>query len=148
MPRSANRPGIETPNTKLQTPEKLQVPSSKRGPRFGGWHLEFGTWDFFGVWCLVFGALRSVSPRLDQSGQTVVKGRRIRQVLASTGARHQTKAIAISRAVDDARVGAVPGDLPLCHFNDMGSVSVEFVFPAHQARSRKPVPQRADNFRC
>src|SRR6266487_4144305 len=38
----------QTPNTKLQTPEKLQATSSRRGPRFGAW-------SFFGVWTLVFG---------------------------------------------------------------------------------------------
>src|SRR5207248_7652329 len=36
------------PNTKHQTPEKLQARSAGRG-------LELGTWDFFGVWSLVLG---------------------------------------------------------------------------------------------
>src|SRR6266498_3252733 len=57
----------EAPSPKLQTPERLQVPSSKRGPRFGAWNLgfiwclELGFWCFdsgfsleLGVWCLVF----------------------------------------------------------------------------------------------
>jgi hypothetical protein len=41
----------QTPNTKLQTPEKLQARSAGRG-------LELGTWDFFGVWSLVFSVFR------------------------------------------------------------------------------------------
>src|SRR5882724_12033909 len=45
LPRSTKS---QTPNTKLQTPEKLQARSAGRG-------LELGTWDFFGVWSLVFG---------------------------------------------------------------------------------------------
>src|SRR5438128_3464141 len=38
---------FQTPNTKHQAPEKLQARSA------GG--LELGTWDFLGVWSLVFG---------------------------------------------------------------------------------------------
>ena len=34
---------------------KLQVPSSKFQARSAGGGLELGTWDFFGVWSLVFG---------------------------------------------------------------------------------------------
>src|SRR6059036_364231 len=58
---------LQTPNTKLQRSSKLQVPSSKRGPRFGAWNLGFlwclqlGFWCFdsgisleLGVWDLVF----------------------------------------------------------------------------------------------
>src|SRR5437762_10121383 len=43
---------IETANTKLQTPGKLQAPTAGRG-------LELGTWDFFGVWCLELGVCTS-----------------------------------------------------------------------------------------
>jgi len=45
---------MKTPNIKLQTPEKFQGASFKAptSPR----ELEFGHWDFFGVWNLVFGA--------------------------------------------------------------------------------------------
>jgi hypothetical protein len=45
---------METPNTKPQTPEKLQTPSSKASVG-DGWNLVFGVWSFSGVWCLVFG---------------------------------------------------------------------------------------------
>src|SRR5947208_1272489 len=44
---------IETPNTKLQTPEKSQIASSKAATSRA--ELGFGAWDFFGVWSLVFG---------------------------------------------------------------------------------------------
>src|SRR2546427_3403277 len=57
-------PGIETPKTKLQTPKKSQVPSSKPRPALRAWNLELGAslvlgaWCLeFGLWCLVFGAL-------------------------------------------------------------------------------------------
>src|SRR5439155_16453455 len=43
----------ETPNTKLQTPEKSQIASSKAATSRA--ELGFGAWDFFGVWSLVFG---------------------------------------------------------------------------------------------
>jgi hypothetical protein len=53
---------VKTPNTKLQTPEsKHQTPntkhqrSSKLQTLRKGRGLELGTWDFFGVWSLVFG---------------------------------------------------------------------------------------------
>src|SRR6185503_8073678 len=46
----------ETPSTKLQNPEKLQAPSSKRGPRFGAWNLGFLWCLALGVWCLGPGA--------------------------------------------------------------------------------------------
>src|SRR5437762_6561719 len=52
-------PGIETPKTKLQTPKKSQVPSSKPRPALGAWSLELGAWSLelgaslvFGVWDL------------------------------------------------------------------------------------------------
>src|SRR5216110_1257017 len=45
--------GIETPNTKLQTPKKSQVPSSKPRPALRAWNLELGASLVFGVWCLV-----------------------------------------------------------------------------------------------
>src|SRR2546427_91382 len=44
----------KTPNTKHQTPKKLQTSNPKLQTRAG---LKFGTWDLFGVWCLVFGVL-------------------------------------------------------------------------------------------
>jgi hypothetical protein len=47
---------MKTPNSKPQNPKKLQIPKSKgdsrRMPRG---FLEFGVWDFFGVWSLEFG---------------------------------------------------------------------------------------------
>src|SRR5436309_12762208 len=50
MKRGTKRPGkkLQIPNSRLQTPEKLQARSARRG-------LELGTWRFFGVWSLVFG---------------------------------------------------------------------------------------------
>src|SRR5437762_5562551 len=47
--------GIETPNTKLQTPKKSQVPSSKTRPALRAWNLELGASLVFGAWCLGFG---------------------------------------------------------------------------------------------
>src|SRR5437773_8028054 len=44
-------PGIKTPKTKLQTPKKSQVPSSKPRPAFRAWNLELGASLVFGVWC-------------------------------------------------------------------------------------------------
>jgi hypothetical protein len=43
---------MKTPNTKHQIPNKLQKPSCNSG---GAGELEFGAWDVFGVWFLVFG---------------------------------------------------------------------------------------------
>src|SRR6058998_186559 len=54
-------PGIETPKTKLQTPKKSQVPSSKPRPALrawsfsGVWSLVFGVWDLVLLWSLEFG---------------------------------------------------------------------------------------------
>src|SRR2546425_3831907 len=49
-------PGIETPKTKLQTPKKSQVPSSKPRPALRAWSLEL-LWSLeLGVWCLGPGA--------------------------------------------------------------------------------------------
>src|SRR6266536_2593080 len=45
----------ETPNPKHQAPEKSQTSNSKTGRRLAA--LELGTWSFFGVWSLEFGAL-------------------------------------------------------------------------------------------
>ena len=50
---------METPNTKLQTPEKLQAPSSKLEARAAVWSLELGISLVFGAWCLVFGSAES-----------------------------------------------------------------------------------------
>ena len=49
-PSSKEAPGPkhQTPSSKLQRSSKLQARSAGRG-------LELGTWDFFGVWSLVFG---------------------------------------------------------------------------------------------
>src|SRR6266511_6322319 len=74
----------------------------------------------------------------DQSGQRPVERRRVRQVPALAGARHQTKTIAVSGAVDDTGVGAVPGDLLLGHSKDARPIAVEFVFPARQPSQGKP----------
>src|SRR5436305_1540081 len=46
-PKLQKSPGIETPKTKLQTPKKSQVQSSKPQP-------ALRAWSFSGVWCLVF----------------------------------------------------------------------------------------------
>jgi len=46
-------PTSQTSNTKFQTPENLQGSSSK--PPTSLEKLEFGHWDFFGAWSLVFG---------------------------------------------------------------------------------------------
>jgi hypothetical protein len=48
-----SNPTSQTPNIKLQTPEKLQCSSSK--PPTSLEELGFGHWDFFGAWSLVFG---------------------------------------------------------------------------------------------
>src|SRR5216117_2476549 len=50
-PSSKEAPGPQTPSSKLQRSSKLQARSAGRG-------LVLGTWDFFGVWSLVFGVLR------------------------------------------------------------------------------------------
>ena len=47
------REWMKTPNTKLQTPEKFQITSSKAAKSRA--ELVFGAWEFFGVWSLVFG---------------------------------------------------------------------------------------------
>jgi len=60
-PRDAREPNggaairMKTPNTKLQTPEKLQISSSNM--TVSQRHLGFGAWIFSGAWCLVFGVL-------------------------------------------------------------------------------------------
>jgi WD40 repeat protein len=45
----------QTPNTKHQIIFKLQL--AKHANWFGSEFLKFGSWWFFGVWCLVFGVL-------------------------------------------------------------------------------------------
>jgi hypothetical protein len=54
---------MKAPNPKHQTPKKPQASSSK-SPKVvqvceliatPGSASEFGVWNFFGVWCLVFG---------------------------------------------------------------------------------------------
>src|SRR6266496_2745 len=55
-PKLQRNPGIETPKTKLQTPKKSQVPSSKPRPALRAWSLEL-LWSLeLGVWCLGLGA--------------------------------------------------------------------------------------------
>src|SRR5258705_13759678 len=49
-------PGIETPKTKIQTPKKSQVPSSKPLPALRAWNLELGASLVFGAWWLGPGA--------------------------------------------------------------------------------------------
>src|SRR5688572_21462963 len=49
-PKLQRNPGIETPKTKLQTPKKSQVPSSKPLPAFRAWNLELGASLEFGAW--------------------------------------------------------------------------------------------------
>jgi len=43
---------IKVPRTKLQTPEKIQIPNSKAARQQP---LEFEVWNFSGAWCLGFG---------------------------------------------------------------------------------------------
>src|SRR6266545_218781 len=45
---------LKAPNTKDQTPEKLQAPSSNLEARAADWSLELGISLVFGAWCLVF----------------------------------------------------------------------------------------------
>jgi hypothetical protein len=45
----------EAPGPKHQTPSSKLQRSSKLQARRAGRALELGTWDFFGVWSLVFG---------------------------------------------------------------------------------------------
>src|SRR6266576_626130 len=55
-PKLQRSSGIETPKTKLQTPKKSQVPSSKPRPALRAWSLEL-LWSLeLGVWCLGLGA--------------------------------------------------------------------------------------------
>jgi len=54
--RSANQDQntrVKTPKTKLQTPEKFQITSSKAATSRA--ELGFGAWNFFGVWSFGFG---------------------------------------------------------------------------------------------
>jgi hypothetical protein len=44
---------MKVPNSKFQTPKKLQIPSSNT--QTGQRSLEFGAWGFSGAWCLGFG---------------------------------------------------------------------------------------------
>src|SRR6059036_364229 len=47
-------PTIKAPNTKYQTPKKLQAPSSKLEARAAVWSLELGISLVFAAWFLVF----------------------------------------------------------------------------------------------
>src|SRR5262245_21936348 len=62
---SAIHGNFEMNANNLQTAGKLQTSSSKlqtsRSQRLPNRFLEFGIWDFFGVWCLVFGAFCLIS---------------------------------------------------------------------------------------
>ena len=51
---------LQTPNTKHQRSSKLQVPSSKRGPRFGAWNLGFPWCLELGFWSFDSGNLRKL----------------------------------------------------------------------------------------
>ena len=44
---------LETPNPKLQTPEKLQTPNTKVADIRRT--LELEAWGLLGIWCLGFG---------------------------------------------------------------------------------------------
>jgi hypothetical protein len=48
---------LKTPNTKLQTPEKLQIPSPNAARLLQVLQLE--AWDFSGAWSLGFGVWSS-----------------------------------------------------------------------------------------
>jgi len=50
---------MKTPNTEIQTPEKLQISSSNTTAPLR--HLGFGAWDFSAAWCLGFGVFIPVS---------------------------------------------------------------------------------------
>src|SRR6185503_13135411 len=71
-PKLQRNPGIETPKTKLQTPKKTQVPSSKPWPALRAfslellWSLELGVWDLVLLWSLEFG-IWSLLPGLSAS---------------------------------------------------------------------------------
>src|SRR6266545_1948952 len=51
---------FKSPNTKHQTPKKLEVPSSKAASLRQVW--EFQLWDFSGAWCLGFGVSFRMCP--------------------------------------------------------------------------------------
>jgi hypothetical protein len=51
---------MKTPNTKSQTPKKLQFPSSNTPVLQRD--LGFGAWIFSGAWSLVFGLLSTADP--------------------------------------------------------------------------------------
>src|SRR6266478_6631057 len=46
---------LQIPNSRLPRSTKSQTPNTKLQARSAGRGLELGTWDFFGVWSLVFG---------------------------------------------------------------------------------------------
>jgi hypothetical protein len=48
---------IQVPMTKVQIPKKLQFPNSKLRLMRLMHYLEFGVWDLSGAWNLGFGAL-------------------------------------------------------------------------------------------
>src|SRR6266511_4274932 len=68
LPARGERTKHQIPNTKLQRNPKPQIPKAVAGAA-----LELGTWCFFGVWSLVFGALIGYwdfpSPRPSGAGQ-------------------------------------------------------------------------------
>src|SRR6266496_1020211 len=72
----APKPALQTPNTKYQTPENLQV-SNSNAPTSR--ELGFGDWDFFGVWILVFGVFIRIgappSDRLSTRGERAASRR-------------------------------------------------------------------------
>jgi len=58
---------LKAPNTKLQTPENLQIPSSKTIT--GQASVGFGAWTFSGAWCLGFGVSIAALLKKDASDQ-------------------------------------------------------------------------------
>ena len=46
---------LQIQNSKLKRSTRSQTPNTKLQARGAGRALEIGTWDFFGVWSLVFG---------------------------------------------------------------------------------------------
>jgi ethanolamine utilization protein EutN len=59
----ANEYGKEIPSSKIQVPKKLQISSFKEMPRMR-W-LEFGAWNFFGIWNLEFGIFLMLLARVE-----------------------------------------------------------------------------------
>src|SRR6266487_3858115 len=94
----------ETPNPKHQAPEKSQASNSKTCRRLAA--LELGSWSFFGVWCLVFGALIGTLLRLSKRRRHhLVGGALARQHCNERAAPHDSDAVAHAE-----NFGQVAGD--------------------------------------